>query len=193
MATSIREHRAAQEPPLSCPSPTSSEQPWLLLYPQPLAGWLFYRNWVEAWGRAEERKRAGGREEGRRGQALRIQGTRGQDSDLHPCCGSSGGRWFLHLHSGSQGAGFLRSRRKGLINWPPQLGEIFCKCSHVRTLCRWPRWRDHGPQSKDTALGPAVLCLPPQATSPDRYFMPTSVHTTPLQSLRWLLLEPRTG
>lgn len=112
-----------------------------------------------------ERKRAGGREEGDGvGQALRIQSTRRQDSDLHPCCGSSGGHWFLHLHSGSQGVGFLRIRRKGFINWPPQLGEDLLQTlahSHpVPVAVLEGSWAS---QSKDTAPGPAVLCLPPQA------------------------------
>lgn len=46
------------------------------------------------------------------GKALRIKGAPLQDSDLRPCCGSSGGHWSLHLHSGSQGVGFLGIRKK---------------------------------------------------------------------------------
>lgn len=36
-------------------------------------------------------------------------------TDLRPCCGSSGGHWFLHLHSGSQEVGFLGGKRQAVL------------------------------------------------------------------------------
>ena len=46
-----------------------------------------------------------------------------QDSDLHPCCGSSGGHWSLHLHSGSLGVGFLELEGRWFITWPLWFGS----------------------------------------------------------------------
>lgn len=113
-ASSIRAHtRRPSDCWLSCQSPPSSvgsSDP--LLCPAPCTSWLLYKYWREI-GERE----GGGEEEWMEGlnppaaNQLRIRAYPCM-TDLRPCCGSSGGHWFLHLHSGSQGAGSLGIRRK---------------------------------------------------------------------------------
>lgn len=85
--------------------------PWGLLSKYWMEGQR--EGWREKGGRGEDRERDGGTE-GRMGKGRHSgEGAQTpQDSDLHPCCGSSGGHWSLHLHSGSLGAGFLGIERK---------------------------------------------------------------------------------
>lgn len=78
--------------------------------------------------RSGERSQAEGRD--------KATGTT-HTTDLHPCCGSSGGRWFLHLHSGSQEVGFLGDKKAGSsikMNARPGSGTTFGGSQYIMHL-----------------------------------------------------------
>lgn len=84
-----------------------------------------------------------------------------QDSDLHPCCGSSGGHWSLHLHSGSLGVGFLGIGRKVVHCMASLVWHLSRPLqTHRFTPLRQGReLKDSGPRTPGSRC-PCVLILP---------------------------------